>query len=51
VSSSTRISTYLILYISLSQICIKVRALDDIVLILSFLFVCQASMDLNLPTT
>jgi hypothetical protein len=33
VNSSTKINTYLILDISLSQICIKVRTLDDIVMI------------------
>jgi hypothetical protein len=44
VSSSTRISTYLVLEIALSQICIKVHTLDDIVMIPSFLFDCQASI-------
>jgi hypothetical protein len=43
VSSSTRINTYLILEIALSQICIKVCMLDDIVMIPSFLFDCQVS--------
>jgi hypothetical protein len=42
VSSSTRISTYLVLEIALSQICIKVHTLDDIVMIPSF-FYYQAS--------
>jgi hypothetical protein len=36
VNSSTRISTYFVLEIALSQICIKVRMLDDIVMIPSF---------------
>jgi hypothetical protein len=43
VNSSTRIRTYLILEIALSQICIKVRTLDDIVMIPSFLFDCHGS--------
>jgi hypothetical protein len=38
VSSSTRIITYLVLEIALSQIYVKVHTLDDIVIILSFLF-------------
>jgi hypothetical protein len=42
VNSSIRIRTYLVLEIALSQICIKVRTLDDIVMITSFLFDCQA---------
>jgi hypothetical protein len=43
VSSSIRIITYLVLEIALSQICIKVPMLDDIVMISSFLFDCQDS--------
>jgi hypothetical protein len=43
VNSSTRINTYLVIEIALSQICIKLRTLDDIVMIQSFLFDCQAS--------
>jgi hypothetical protein len=43
VSSSIMTITYLVLKIALSQICIKVRMLDDIVMIPSFLFDCQAS--------
>jgi hypothetical protein len=42
VSSSTIISTYFIPEIALSQICIKVRTLDDIVINPYFLFDCQA---------
>jgi hypothetical protein len=33
VNLSTRINTYLVLEIALGQICIKVRTLDDIVII------------------
>jgi hypothetical protein len=36
VNSSTRISTYLVLEIALSQIYINVHTLDDIVMIPSF---------------
>jgi hypothetical protein len=43
VSSSIRISIYLVLRIALSQIWVKVYTLDDIVMIRSFLFDCQAS--------
>jgi hypothetical protein len=43
VNSSTRINTYLVLEIALNQLCIKVRMLDDIVMIPSFLFDCQVS--------
>jgi hypothetical protein len=51
VNSSTRINTYLVLEIALSQICIKAGTLDDIVIISSFCLIVKLPMHLNLPTT
>jgi hypothetical protein len=51
VNSSTRISTYLALEIVLGQICIKVRMLDDIVMIPSSCLIVKLPMHLNPPTT
>jgi hypothetical protein len=51
VNSSTRISTYLVLDIALSQISIKVRTLDNIVMIPSSCLIVKLPMHLNLPTT
>jgi hypothetical protein len=51
VNLSTRTSTYLVLEIALSQICIKVRTLDDIAMFPSSCLIVKLPMDLNLPTT
>jgi hypothetical protein len=51
VNSSTRISIYIVLEIALSQICIKVRTLDDIVMIPFFCLIVKLLMHLNLPIT
>jgi hypothetical protein len=51
VDSSTRISTYLVIEIGLSQICIKVHTLGDIVMILSFCLIVKLPIHLNLPIT